>query len=159
MTHWQKPWSNSVSAGHRNVMYTNVTNSHTETWHLLFYLYIQQHLRYIHQTFTPLSLVYCDMRYMRGKFLLTPQLLKHGNLLLKILQHCIHSATFNDCLKTTGHRGVRGVHWLIQQSDISSSTHSQLQLWKTAQLLLSLQKRMYSINTFKNQQEVTFNIY
>lgn len=110
---YRKPLSiNVVLMGHRNVMYTQMfKNSHTQSnmTFVFVFLYTQQHLCYILQMFTPLSLVYCDMRYMRGKFLFTPQLFRqHGNILLKILQHCIHSATFNDCLKQQAIRAWKG---------------------------------------------------
>lgn len=76
-----------------------VQSKHLLLFFSFFFFYIQQHLCYIHQAFTPLSLVYCDMRYIRGKFLFMPQPFQHGNILFKILQHCFHYAMLYDCLK------------------------------------------------------------
>lgn len=65
-------------------------NSRTESWRFSTHNSISA--TYVTPSLL-LSLDYCDMRYTWGKFL--PQ---HGNILFQILQHCIQSAMFDDCL-------------------------------------------------------------
>lgn len=60
MTHLQKPLSNDVFLGHINVMSTNVKKFAQK--HFFFFTYNSISATDI----KPLSLVYCDMRYMQG---------------------------------------------------------------------------------------------